>query len=272
MYESMESFTRASDAIVRFSRVGRGSYTLLLLHGYGESLDVFESFAGQLGKEFDVISLDLPGSGLSTYGDRESISVDYMSDVVAELLSAQGVDRYGIIAHSMGGYVAASLLEKFGNRIEGVVMMHSLPVADSPSSARHRAREIELLVAGKKEMLVSLNPMFGFSRLNANRCNEEIEECIEQYLMTDDEALIATLRGLGKRPDRMSVMLSYIDGGGKVLFLRGASDPYIPDGVWEHIEKELPGADYSLLECSAHMGFIEEQDKVLQLVKRHFAF
>ncbi len=263
----MEAFIKAGECIMRYSRVGKGTKVLVMLHGYGQSLDTFDDIAGQLGKsEFDVITIDLPGSGHSTWGERSVISVEYMASEVIALLDKIGVANFWLVGHSMGGYVASAMIETYSERLNGVMLFHSLPIGDTDERKAKREREIELLLADKKEMLAGINPLKGFAPHNSGRCMEQIEEKIEQFLMSDDMALVATLRGLMERKDRTEIVAKYAESH-KLMIIFGEWDEYIPKDMWEDISQKLPKAQISILEHSAHMGYREEQERSIALIE-----
>lgn len=264
----MEGFMAVDDAIVRYSKFGKGEKVVVMLHGYGQSMDTFEDIAGQLGKDHTVVLMDLPASGFSTWGDRDVVTVDYMADIAIGLLTKLSIESYYLVGHSMGGYVASAMIEKDAERTTGLLLFHSLPFGDTDEHRERREREIELILADKKEMLTTINPLKGFAPQNAKRCADDIEEKIEQFLLTPDEALVATLRGLMQRPDRCEAVNAY--GSRKPLTLiLGTFDQYIPQTLWDEVREKLPTARIEILENSAHMGYREEPARALSLMINH---
>lgn len=265
----MEAFTRVGTLTVRYSRIGKGDKTIVLLHGYGESIEIFDDLAGQLGKHCDVIALDLPGSGLSTWGDQGALSIELMAQCVSGLIAKLGVERYGIVAHSMGGYVAVALAESDGDRIDQLVMFHSSPFADSTEKRTNREREVALIRSGKKELLSTLNPERSFAEQNWRRCGDAIDEKTEQFMLTPDDALVATLKAMANRADR-SEFFSRFARQKDVLLIFGAHDHYIPGDVRQAIIERLDGAKVAMLDKSGHMGFIEEPRLSAQILSDFF--
>lgn len=259
----MEKFVMAGDTPVRYADAGRGEQVVLLLHGYLESIEVWEEFAGALGRQYRVICVDLPGHGFSDWGGRRVIGIDYMADTVAAVLDAAGVERCTAVGHSMGGYVALALAVNHPRRVEGLVLFHSSPNADSPEKAANRLREVELVEAGKKEMLARVNPGKGFATANLRRCAEAIGELAEQVMMTDDEAIAGVLRGMAERPDRNEAMrrLSVPE-----LMIFGRDDNYIPVPAAEAMAQAQPQAQVAWLDGAGHMGFIEQPDQSLAIL------
>ncbi len=263
----MEAFISAADMVARYSRYGKGEKVVLFLQGYGESIEVWEDLGGELGKSFDVIALDLPGSGLSTYGVREAIGIEYMAEVVQEILTKLGVEKYNIIAHSMGGYVAAELMKLDEKRIDRTIMFHSLPYGDSDAKRETREREMAIIESGKKEMLAESNPSKGFAPHNVSRCSDEIDEKIEQFMLTDDDALVATLKGMAERED-LSEALKEFSKSHKVKMVFGAHDCYITEELRERAVEDFGEfVEVEVLENSGHMGFREERERSAALVQ-----
>jgi len=107
---------------VRSIRAGRGDTTLLLLHGYGESLTTWRAVLDPLAATHQVIAIDLPGFGGSAKPD-----VPYSLEAQTERLS-RFVDRWTsgplvVVGHSMGGQLAASLALARPDRVNLLVLI-----------------------------------------------------------------------------------------------------------------------------------------------------
>ncbi|WP_345740245.1 alpha/beta hydrolase [Rikenella microfusus] len=260
----MEKFVMAGSTPVRYADAGKGTQVVLLLHGYLESIEVWDDFAGMLGREYRVIRLDLPGHGFSDWDGREAADMDYMADTAAAVLEIAGVDKCTVVGHSMGGYVALALAANHPERVEGLVLFHSSPNADTPEKAANRRREIELVEAGKKETLSRVNPGKGFAEANLHRCAEAIEDLAEQVMLTEDEAIVAVLKGMSQRKDRNEEMRRF---GIPELMIFGTGDNYIPVEAAEAMILAQPQARTAWLERSGHMGFVEQPEESLAILK-----
>lgn len=245
----------AAGVAVRYADYGKGNNVICLLHGYLESIEVWDHFGGMLGKEFRIIAIDLPGHGLSDWGGKESVTMDFMAEVASDVLRKAGVEKCCLVGHSMGGYVVAAMAALHPEQLSSAVFFHSSPGGDTPEKVEFRKREIEAIRAGKKELLATINPGRGFAPQNIRKCEEQIDELAEQIMMTDDEAIIAILNGLMERPDRHAVVAALEI---PVLFIFGKFDNYIPVEGAESIIEKQPRAGVAWLENSGHSGFIEE--------------
>ena len=239
-----------------------GEKCVVLLHGYLESSLVWEDFVPYLYKEVRVVTLDLPGHGISVV-TGEVHTMDFLADTVADALTALGIGRCTLVGHSMGGYVALAFCERHPEMLDGLVLLSSTPNRDTPEKAENRRREIALVKAGKKEMLARGAPAAGFAEENRARMQDHIEDLTEQVFLTEDEGIVALLGGMIARKDQNAMLRS-----SKVpqLFILGRKDGYIPPEAAEKMVAEHPQAKVVWLENSGHMGFLEEPDATARAI------
>lgn len=196
----IEKFIMAGPTALHVCDSEKGDRCVVLLHGYLESLLVWEEFIPLLYKKVRVVTLDLPGHGISVVqGDTHTM--EFLADTVAAGVRALGITRCTVVGHSMGGYVALALCERHPELLDGLVLLSSTPYADSPEKAENRRREIALVQAGRKELLSRVAPAAGFAEENRARMADEIEDLTEQVFVTEDEGIVALLNGMITRKD-----------------------------------------------------------------------
>ena len=220
----VEKFITAGDTPVHVCDSEKGDRCAVLLHGYLESMLVWDDFVPYLYKQVRVITLDLPGHGISVVKGPVH-TMEYLADVVKNTLDALGIARCTLVGHSMGGYVALAFCEKYPERLDGVVLLSSTPDADTDEKKENRLREIKLVEAGKKDALARIAPEAGFAPENRPRMRDEIEDLVEQAFVTEDEGIAALLRGMIERPDRNEMLRR---SAVRQLFIFGKHDGYIP--------------------------------------------
>ena len=101
----MEYFAISNGIPVHILDTKKGDTTIVLLHGYLETLYIFNEFIEMLEKKYRIIAIDLPGHGL-TGSDKEINTMEFCAQTVADVLKKSGVEKAYIAGHSMGGYVA----------------------------------------------------------------------------------------------------------------------------------------------------------------------
>ena len=103
-------------------RVGGTGPAVLLLHGYGETGDMWEPLAARLVRNHRVIVPDLRGLGLSAKPaggyDKKTQAED-----VAGVLAALGVDRVDVVAHDIGNMVGYAFVGRYPARVPHFVLM-----------------------------------------------------------------------------------------------------------------------------------------------------
>jgi pimeloyl-ACP methyl ester carboxylesterase len=262
----MISTVEYHNSIIRYSDAGHGE-SVVLLHGYLESLEIWEGFADKLAEDYRVICVDLPGHGHSgIYSTTDSM--DIMADAVKHVLDVLGIGRSVIIGHSMGGYAALAFEDFYPEVTIGFVLFHSHALADTPEKRENRDREIALVRAGKKMQFINLNISREFATDHAGKFADRIEWARRIAFNTPDEGIIHALEGMKTRPDRQDVIKASTD---PMLIIAGKKDNYIPFEVYEQHFRLSPRIESLVLEYSGHMGFVEEKDKSLTGIRRFLA-
>lgn len=239
-----------------------GERCVVLLHGYLESLLVWDDFVPLLYKRVRVVTLDLPGHGISVV-QGEVHTMEYLADTVAEALRSLGIARCTVVGHSMGGYVALALCERHPDLLDGIVLLSSTPNADSDEKRENRNREAALVRAGKKDLLAQVAPEAGFAAENRTRMADAIEDLCEQVFVTEDEGIIALLGGMAARKDQNEMLRQSTV---RQLFIFGRKDDYIPVEAAEAIAAAHTQAQIVWLENSGHMGFLEEPEATAKAI------
>lgn len=257
-----EKFIMAGDTALHIADSQVGERCVVLLHGYLESMIVWEEFAYLLAPHARVIMLDLPGHGISMV-KGEVHTMEMLADTVSEMLHTLGIERCTLVGHSMGGYVALAFAERHAQQLEGLVLLHATPNADTEEKSADRQREIDAIAAGRKELLVRKAAARRFAEQNRKRFADAIEDCIEIALLCEDEGIVAIVRGMGERPDRNDVLSKLT---ARQLFIFGRHDDYIPAERAEAVVARHPQAEVVWLEQSGHMGFVEEAEACAEVI------
>lgn len=258
----IEKFIMAGSTALHVCDSQAGEKCVVLLHGYLESMLVWEDFIPYLYKEVRVITLDLPGHGISVV-TGEIHTMDFLADTIADALKALGIEKCTLVGHSMGGYVALAFCERHPEMLDGLVLFSSTPNPDTPEKAENRRREIALVKAGKKDMLARVTPAAGFAVQNRTRMRDYIEDLTEQVFITEDEGIVALLNGMIARRDQNEMLRR---SPVPQLFILGKKDNYIPPEAAEEIIAEHPQAKVVWLENSGHMGFLEEPEAAARAI------
>ena len=96
---------------------------LVMVHGYSASLHTWEPWAHMLGDEYRIITLDLPGHGLTRGFPLEDVNTDGFVAAVHAVTRALDVDEFTLIGSSMGGHTAWNYALAHPDQLEGLVLV-----------------------------------------------------------------------------------------------------------------------------------------------------
>lgn len=96
---------------------------LVLIHGSGASLHVWEGWVRELGSKARLISVDLPGHGLTGAWPRDEYTVDAYVDFIEMLVDKLKLDRFALAGHSLGGAVAWTFAARRPDRVSQIILV-----------------------------------------------------------------------------------------------------------------------------------------------------
>ncbi len=86
---------------------------MLLLHGIGHRWQMWTPLLDSLGRDFDVVAVDLPGFGLSArLPSNVTITVEAAVEVLERCMDELGWDRAHLVGNSLGGWLALELAKR----------------------------------------------------------------------------------------------------------------------------------------------------------------
>lgn len=102
---------------------------LLLIHGFSASLHTWEPWVERLATgesrigDYRLISIDLPGHGLTRAPAGYRASVEAYRDIVSEFARSQNLNRFALAGSSMGGNVAWEYALAHPEQIDALVLV-----------------------------------------------------------------------------------------------------------------------------------------------------
>jgi pimeloyl-ACP methyl ester carboxylesterase len=104
-------------------RVGGKGPAVVLLHGYGETGDMWAPMAADLMRDHTVIVPDLRGMGLSSKPADGGYTKKNQANDVAGVMDALKVDKADVVAHDIGNMVAFAFAEQNQKRVTRLVLI-----------------------------------------------------------------------------------------------------------------------------------------------------
>lgn len=249
------------DTRIHFRDVGpRDAQTLILVHGFSASLHTWEPWVTDLKRDYRVISLDLPGHGLSRCIDNEEIGTQQFIDTITKVADTLGIERFTIAGNSMGGGAAWNYALAHPDRVQGLVLVDAAGWARSQEEAKSRPAVFRLLEIGAARRIMrdldmsplirdGLNDSFGDTAFVT-------DEMVERYASLSRapchrDALLQLSTGRGERSEATAEKLAAITA--PTLVMHGEVDNLIPASHAEKFAAAIPGAELKIYPGIGHL-------------------
>ncbi len=241
-----------------FESKGKGK-SLILLHGFLHSSAMWEDYSKEWQKEFQIVSIDLPGHGKS--GIVKDISIAEMAEIVNLILEKLSIKTCTIIGHSMGGYTALAFAELFPNKLNKLILLHSSAYADTVEVKKKRNLWLKI-IDKHPAMFVRNVTEFLYSKANLLKFKNIVEKDIEEAKEVGYAGYVEAIKAMRDRPDRTKLLLSEIS----TYIIAGKYDKVIEKEVSEKQISSLQNGKGSFLENASHMGFVEDAENCFQML------
>lgn len=257
----MDQYIEYCSQKIHYADTGEG-LVLVLLHGFTESLEIWNSFNEKLSKSFRIICIDLPGHG-RTASFPEAHTMEVMAEIVHAVLSFCRVQQCVMVGHSMGGYVTLAFADSYPEMLKGLVMFHSQADADDEEVRRNRDRAIEAVKIDRSGFIKQFIPDL-FAPKNRERLRKEIEVLRNQAGGISGKSLVAAIEGMKIRNGRRDLLAELSI---PILFVAGKQDSRIPfNKALEQIA--IPKhAEALFLKDVGHMGYLEAPGIIIGTIR-----
>lgn len=223
---------------------------LIFLHGYMENhmvwLPVAEKISGYsilIPKMTNFSTMDIP--------EGEN-AIQVLSGIIHHLALHLGFKNYTVIGGSMGGYVALQMLRQHNSHIMKLVLVSTNPFRDTLKRKENRRKEIALLKAGKKNLVV---------KLFLNSLTKERLRNLYQLMTAglEEDNLIALQHGMMKRTDSAHI---FSNPPCKLYYIYGEDDITLPIKEIKHLLKDSSEVVYREVKDGTHFLVAEHPGEV----------
>lgn len=243
---------------IHFKYAGSGP-AVVLLHGFLESLSIWDEFTETLSQTNTVITIDLPGHGKSdVLADVQTMEM--MADSVKAVLDSLKIETCAMVGHSMGGYVTLSFANAYPDMLSGFCLFNSTALEDGPQKKKDRVRAVKVILMNPKVFINEAIPNL-FAPGNVERFADDIARVKAEALQTSIAGITACLLGMKDRADQLEFVRNYQK---PILYIVGKQDPVMP---FEKMTAQINANENTqalVLENVGHMGFLEARKETLE--------
>ncbi|KTD36567.1 chloroperoxidase [Legionella nautarum] len=187
---------------ISYSEIGEGE-ALVLIHAFPTDKSLWLPQQQKLKQHFRLITLDLWGFGHSEGTFGYTITMTEYADQIAQLLDQLYIKKAIIGGESMGGYVALAFLQKYPERVSGLILSNTQVAADSSRLKREREKTGNKVLSEGTEQLIN---NFTAKALS-NSASEQTRLFLQNMVMVQTPTAIASaLFGMAMREDTANTL------------------------------------------------------------------
>jgi len=238
---------------------------IVFLHGRGGSLELFGYQTAQLSKEFRVLAFDARGHG-SSDKPNSSYSHDEFARDVRDFITTLGLDKVDLVGASTGSFVIQNYVKKYGSDgISTIALISSTPVFAARDDFPYAFSP-----KGFDEIKAKLNTDYPRSVMEFNRFLFHGEPSAATLNWMFGISLKTPLLVLLKTLDA-NIAMDYRDVlasfNKPTLLIQGVHDKLCPFGAAKFMSEHIRGSRLELFENSGHCPYIEEQQKMNEILE-----
>jgi pimeloyl-ACP methyl ester carboxylesterase len=238
----------------RHRRVGAGP-EVLVLHGWGASIEAVQSIITALGDVCTVHAVDLPGFG-QTGPPPCAWGVEEYSDWTRALLAVLGVARPSIVGHSHGGRVAIHLAVRHPELVDRLLLVDTAGIRPRRTATWYRKVAVAKLAKHVLNRLGSPGRAIG-------------QRLVGRSASSDYAASDGVMRPTLVRMVNTDLTALLPDVRASTLLVWGDQDAETPLSDGETMERLIPDAGLVVFEGAGHFSYADQPQRFAR-VARHF--
>lgn len=234
---------------------------ILMIHGFALSTYCWENLAAALVENgYTCVMVDLPDFG---YSSRETAETEKQprEDIMYKLIQSLGGGEWYVAGHSMGGYVALALQQKYPDTVKNVLLYGTSANEGTPEFLTSiMTNELFISVMGPLMQLMVRMELFVKLFLAVSLSDNEYAENYDIAAITAPLSIDGTGAGaLYSFASLTPTDFEALKNSSPVLFMNGDKDMVITDSTKDKTRDYLPegSVDY-IVEGGGHM-FIENR-------------
>lgn len=222
---------------------------VVLLHGWGANIALFNNLIQLLSPKYKVIAMDMPGFGESDE-PKEAWDVDRYVDFVLEFLKDFNCDKVTLLGHSFGGRVIIKLnaRENLPFKIQRIILVDAAGVKPKKT-----------LKQKTKQTVYKMTKKILMSKPVTQLCPDAIENLRKKNGSADYLAASPIMRQCLVKVVNEDLTHLFPLVEAPTLLIWGRNDTATPLSDAQLMEKNMKDAGLVVLENCGHYSFLEQQ-------------
>lgn len=241
---------------------------LVLVHGFAANLETWEPWVARLGKDYRIVTLDLPGFGLTRSPKGYLLTDTAFDDTVTGVADHLKLGKFILAGNSMGGAVAWQYALNHPDRLDGLVLVNA---AGWPAEGDRKGSPIAFKILA--------NPVGRFLLKDLDTTAITRQGLRSAFEPTPDmatEAMVARYVEMARAPGHKEIIIGMNSGPDRrryatretlskiavpTLVMHGDTDRLIPIGVAGKFGEAIPGSKVIVYEKVGHVPMEQIADR-----------
>ena len=234
---------RIKDIDINYIQYGKGK-DIVLLHGWGQNIEMMMPVGDRLEKNYRITILDLPGFGESSE-PKEVLNIYDYSDILEEFLNQLDITNPIVMGHSFGGRIAIIYASR--NKIEKLILF------GSPCIRKEQKLSFKVRVLKGLKKIPVLNNLEGFAKKHIGSRDYKAASPMMRDILVN-----TVNQDLSNEARNITC---------PTLLIWGTNDTEAPLEDAKELEKIIPDAGLITFEGLSHYAYLENINGVIRILK-----
>lgn len=231
------------DVKINYISYGSGK-DVLLLHGWGQNIEMMKKVGDGLKDNYRVTIMDLPGFGKSEE-PKEAWTLEDYTEMIEEFVKKKELKDLTIVGHSFGGRIGTIYASR--NKLYRLVLLSS-PMIKKKSGNSLKQKVLKFM---KKIPLINKTEGFFKKRIGSTDYRNASDMMRKILVNTVNLDLIPYAKKINC----------------PVIFIGGDSDPMVPMYEVETIEKSIADCGVIIYPGMDHYAYLEDLYRTINIIK-----
>jgi pimeloyl-ACP methyl ester carboxylesterase len=256
---------------IRFFATGnKNKKPIIFIHGFPFDHHMWDKQVSEFNSSFFCVTYDIRGLGISPAGDGQFTLESFVDDLEF-LINDLGLNKPILCGLSMGGYIAFRSVERFENKLGGLILCDTKPGTDTDAGRLNRAEGIKKINKDGVQKFISGFVPNCFTDKFVSAPDDEYNEILSRALNFDPAGVKGCLLAMQGRTDVTSYLTSIQI---PTFVVCGEEDKFTPPEVMKTAADLIKKSEFVTIPGAGHMSPVENPEyfnkSVLDFLKRNF--
>ncbi|MFM8627744.1 MAG: alpha/beta fold hydrolase [Candidatus Nanopelagicus sp.] len=243
---------------------GQGE-AIVLIHGMGSAATAWKPILSELTKQFEVVTVDLPGHGRTPYSPIQQMDPTSLANLVTRNLKEIGKEKFHLVGNSLGGWISLEIAAITPEAVRTVTALAPAGLWLTPFTSRYPGElALRAMASGVEKLAPSLlnytwAKRIGFETVSPRWKDLSYEICLDatNAMASSTGYFPAWDALLGKRFDKQ------IDRQIPITIVFGDSDHTLPAKTCQERSLAPSHAKWVVLPDTGHAPMWDSPTEVL---------